>query len=471
MLGSVVHGVKLRNVAFFKDFSEDSLNNIAAITSEQTFPPNTAVFREGDYGDALYIVKCGRVAIKKRDRHGASVIIATYSEGEVIGDMALIDDQPRSASLMTLEETTFYIIQGSHFQLFLYGQRDVTRSTLMLLTQRIRKANERLIFNALDDHPDMVILTDQNFLVSHVNKEAQQKFGISADLSEDSWVLASLKVLLGKIQKQAPEFVPMTWILLKPERLYLGVHVSPMETETGAIFGYLLEFRDVTRDRDRARRNLEVASFIVHRISALAEHINTSSATAMCQNKEPDLARAISEEALLHQIDKLVAFTDMEAGPLRIDRDLADPETILKKIGESRFSLAKLKQQTLDFHFKFGEARISADTELLGKLFSLLIDNAIRYSPSGATISIGTFQTPAGGFCCHIDNPIVGTLNEHDCEKFFDLGKQLDEFEDRSISEFGLDLPLARHIVEAHHGKIHIEPNLVDRFSIVVEIP
>lgn len=471
MTNCVLPSVKLRNVAFFKDFSENSLESIAAITSERTFPPQTAVFHEGDFGDALYIVKSGQVAIKKKDRHGGSVIIATYNEGEVIGDMALIDEQPRSASLVTLEETTFYIIQGSHFQLFLYGQRDVTRSTLFLLTQRIRKANEKLIYNALDDHPDMVILIDLDFQISHINKEAQMKFGITANSFKDSRVLASLKVLLGKIKKQAPTFTTMTWILFKPEKLYLGVHVSPMETETGTIFGYLLELRDVTRDRDRARRNLEVASFIIHRISNLVTQMNSSTLSALRNTESPGLDRAITEETLVHQVDKLVAFTDMEAGPLRIDRDMANPETILKKIGTNHRSLTELKQQKLDFNFEFGGTQINADQEWLEKLFSILIDNAIRYSSHGSTIKIGTFRTDTDGFYCRIENPIVRTLNKNDCEKFFDLSKQLDDFERGAISELGLDLPLARHIVEAHHGKIQIEPNLQGRFSVVVEIP
>lgn len=118
MPGTAVPDKRLKNCAFFKDFTEDSLKSIAAITSERTFPAHTAVFQEGDFGDSLYIVKKGRVAIQKKDRYGIPVNIAVYGEGEVIGDMALIDEQPRSATLMTLEKTTFYVIQGSHFQLF-----------------------------------------------------------------------------------------------------------------------------------------------------------------------------------------------------------------------------------------------------------------------------------------------------------------------------------------------------------------
>lgn len=471
MPGTAVPDKKLKNCAFFKDFSEDSLKSIAAITSERTFPAHTAVFQEGDYGDSLYIIKKGRVAIQKKDRYGLAVNIAVYGEGEVIGDMALIDEQPRSATLMTLEKTTFYVIQGSHFQLFLYGQREVTRSTLYLLSQRIRNANEKLIFNALDDHPDMVLLVDKDFRITHINKEAQIKLGISMEHGSDGNVVSSLRILLGKLQTHGSAFQRLTWILFKPERLYLSVHLSPMETENGDVFGYLIELRDITVDRNRARRNLEVASFISHKIAGLVSEIKLKPVNGGSLTPNPDLDRALTIETLLRQIDKLVAFTDLEAGPLRIDPDLIDPEGIIRKVAAELRVICDMKQQKFDLNFEFGGTKISADEEWLEKLFSFLIDNAIRYSEPGETIKIGTFKSPSGSFVCRIENPTTGVLKESECGKFFDLSAQLDEFEKQKISEFGLDLPLARHIVEAHHGRIQVEPNLTNRFAVLLEIP
>jgi signal transduction histidine kinase len=471
MPGTAVPDKRLKNCAFFKDFTEDSLKSIAAITSERTFPAHTAVFQEGDFGDSLYIVKKGRVAIQKKDRYGIPVNIAVYGEGEVIGDMALIDEQPRSATLMTLEKTTFYVIQGSHFQLFLYGQREVTRSTLYLLSQRIRNANEKLIFNALDDHPDMVLLVDKNFRITHINKEAQNKLGISHEHTGNGHVISSLKILLGKLQSHGSAFQRLTWILFKPDRLYLSVHFSPMETESGDVFGYLIELRDITVDRNRARRHLEVASFISHKIASLISEIKLKPGNGEAMSHEPELKRALTVETLLRQIDKLVAFTDLEAGPLRIDPEPIDPESILRKVLAELRVLCDMKQQNFNLQFEFGGAKISADEEWLEKLFSFLIDNAIRYSEPGETIKIGTFQSPSGSFVCRIENPTTGILKESECGKFFDLSVQLDEFEKQKISEFGLDLPLARHIVEAHHGKIQVEPNLANRFCVLLEIP
>ncbi|MEW6713300.1 MAG: cyclic nucleotide-binding domain-containing protein, partial [Candidatus Riflebacteria bacterium] len=384
MPGTAVTEKKLKNCVFFKDFSEDSLKSIAAITTEKTFPANTAVFREGDIGDSLYIVKSGRVAIQKKDRYGVPVNIAVYGEGEVIGDMALIDEQPRSATLMTLEKTTFYVIQGSHFQLFLYGQREVTRSTLYLLSQRIRSANEKLIFNALDDHPDMVLLVDKNFRITHVNKEAQKRLGVTADLAGNDHVISCLKVLLAKIKTKGSCFQPMTWILFKPQRLYFGVHVSPMETEGGTLFGYLIELRDITLDRNRTRRNLEITSFISHKIAGLLSEIKLKPGNGNGHDHEPELKRALSIETLLRQVDKLVAFTDLEAGPLRIDPEQVDPECILKKVCAELRILSDMKQQSLELMLEFGGKKISADGEWLEKLFSFLIDNAIRYSMPGS---------------------------------------------------------------------------------------
>ena len=459
----------LRQVAFFKDFSEEALSSIAAITNEKAFPAHSMIFREGDSGDALYIIKTGQVAIQKRSRHDTDVVLATYGTGEVIGDMSLIDDQPRSASLLTLVPTTCYIIEGSHFQFFLYSHREVTRSTLSLLTQRLRRANERMLISALDDHPDMVILTNDQFQITEINKQAQLLLHINPHQPIDSGILGKLKVLLGKLRSQAPNFVPLPWILMKPERLYLWVHVNPLKNDQGSIFGYLIELRDVTQDRAKSRRSLEIASFIIHRLPGLVDGLRQVPLPTESPQGGEDKRDSFVQE-IHRQVDKLVAFTDLEAGPLRIDRDDIKPEGIIEKMVIRYRPKAERKKQTIDLHAGYGTGEIAGDRDRLEKLMAILIDNAITYTDSGLSITISTFKATTGKFGCRIQNPFVGTLNADDCSRFFDIGRQLDEFEQMALPDYGLDLPLAKHIVEAHHGTILIEPDLPQLFSIVFEI-
>lgn len=459
----------LRQVAFFRDFDAEALKSIAAITGEKSVPAQTLVFREGEAGDALYIIKSGTVAIRKRSRHETEITLATYGAGEVIGDMSLIDDQPRSASLLTLEDTTLYVIEGSHFQFFLYSHREVTRSTLALLTQRLRRANERMLISALDDHPDMVILTDDQFRITDINKAAQQMLHIVPGRPIDSGTIGKLKVLLGKLRAKAPQFVPLPWILLKPERLYLWIHVNPLKNDQGSVFGYLVELRDVTQDRSRSRRSLEIASFIIQRLPGLVEKLQASEKTSD-ESAVTEKQQQMLLDALHRQVDKLVAFTELEAGALRIDRDDVHPDDLVRQKIETFQGRAVRKAQVIESELNFGTGLIQGDRDWLNKLLTILLDNAVTYSEAGATITVKTYRTDNNCFGCRIRNPYAGTLSADDCDRLFNVGRQLDEFEQMAIPDYGLDLPLARHIVAAHHGTIEIEPDVPGMFSVVMEL-
>lgn len=460
---------RLRKVPFFQSFSDEAMREIAAITSEQVFPSRTEIFREGDRGDALYVIKSGRATICKRNRVGVDVVIATLTEGAIIGDMALIDQQPRSATLNTIFPTTFYIIKEADFQRLLYSHREVTKGTLVLLTDRVRRANEKLIDFALDSHPDMVILTDTDYRVTDINRQAQLLLKIDPEKNLSNGLVGKLQCLLEKVRIQAQERNPFFMILMKPEKLFLWVHVNPLKNHQGFLQGYLIELRDITQARDSSRRSLEIASFIIHRLPLLIEKMKTQG------TPDVEIAGLLPEQSGLHrelnrQVNKLIAFTDLEAGPLRIQRsDLNPDELVSEIINFHQFVMAE-KQQSLDCHLEFGEGKIFADEDWLRKLFTILLSNAITYSVEGSVIAIHTSQPQPGRFRCRIQNPTDFAVSEENARRFFDIAKQLEDFESLRTTDFGLELPLARHIIEAHNGRITIEPGLENLFSVVFEL-
>jgi CRP-like cAMP-binding protein len=134
----------LRGVGLFRSLNDKTLLDVSAITIEQTFPGNTTVFKQGDKGDALYIVKTGKVNILVRTSSGVDSVLATLGKGAVIGDMAIIDEQPRSASVATVQETTFLIITKEDFRRLLSDSPEVGFSILKLTTERLRTTNAHL---------------------------------------------------------------------------------------------------------------------------------------------------------------------------------------------------------------------------------------------------------------------------------------------------------------------------------------
>ncbi|MGM0598489.1 MAG: methyl-accepting chemotaxis protein [Candidatus Rifleibacteriota bacterium] len=134
----------LRQVSLFSSLSDKALLDLSAITIEQTVPAKTTVFKEGDKGDALYIVKSGKINILKRNSAGVDSVLVSLSKGAVIGDMAIIDEQPRSASIATVQETTFLIITKDDFRQLLADVPEISFQILKLTTGRLRKTNVHL---------------------------------------------------------------------------------------------------------------------------------------------------------------------------------------------------------------------------------------------------------------------------------------------------------------------------------------
>ncbi len=134
----------LRQVSLFRSLSDKALLDLSAITIEQLIPPKTIVFKEGDKGDALYIVKSGKVNILKRNNSGIDSVLVSLGKGAVIGDMAIIDEQPRSASVQTIQESAFLIITKDDFRSLLSEIPEISFQILKLTTERLRATNIHL---------------------------------------------------------------------------------------------------------------------------------------------------------------------------------------------------------------------------------------------------------------------------------------------------------------------------------------
>jgi CRP-like cAMP-binding protein len=134
----------LQQVGLFKSLSEKALLDLAAVTIEQMFPAKTTVFKEGDKGDALYIVKSGKINVLKRNSAGIDSVLVTLGKGAVIGDMAIIDEQPRSASIATVQDCSFLILTKDDFRNLLANVPEIAFQILKLTTERLRATNVHL---------------------------------------------------------------------------------------------------------------------------------------------------------------------------------------------------------------------------------------------------------------------------------------------------------------------------------------
>lgn len=128
----------LKKVALFSALDEKALEAIAQHAVNRTYPKNSVVINEGDNSDSLYIILSGKVKAYLSDENGKEIIIGIQQPGDYFGELALIDEEPRAASIMTLEKSSFSVISKSSFHQYLLGHPDVALMLLRDLARRLR---------------------------------------------------------------------------------------------------------------------------------------------------------------------------------------------------------------------------------------------------------------------------------------------------------------------------------------------
>src|SRR5512145_2113044 len=106
----------LRRVPLFSDLAEPELSRFADVTREREYPRNSVILFEDDPGDALYIVSTGQVKVVLIGEDGREVILSVLGEGEFFGEMALIDDEPRSAHVIAMEDSQLLVLRREDFE-------------------------------------------------------------------------------------------------------------------------------------------------------------------------------------------------------------------------------------------------------------------------------------------------------------------------------------------------------------------
>jgi CRP/FNR family transcriptional regulator, cyclic AMP receptor protein len=102
------------------------------------------VFREGDTSDTCYVVRTGRVRALREHTDGRIITLATFAPGDIFGELAMFEDERRSATVQALEETEAVAILGPDMRRLLRTHPDIAVKMLGALGRRLRETNERL---------------------------------------------------------------------------------------------------------------------------------------------------------------------------------------------------------------------------------------------------------------------------------------------------------------------------------------
>lgn len=140
-----------RGIPLFSSLTESDLATVSRHAVTKTFPKNAIIINEGDTTDSLYVILSGRVKAFLSDEQGREIILDIEGLGDYFGEIALLDEPPRSASVMTLESSRFSIISKNDFKKCLANDPDIAIALIKELTHRIRMLTDNVKGLALRD--------------------------------------------------------------------------------------------------------------------------------------------------------------------------------------------------------------------------------------------------------------------------------------------------------------------------------
>ena len=134
----------LRKVPLFESLQEGELRSFAELTRERTHPKGSVILFENDPGDSLFLVASGQVKVVLIGEDGREVILSVLGEGSFFGEMSLIDDFPRSAHVIAMEDSRLLTLRREDFQTRLRSSPDIAIALLRELSRRLRRADEKI---------------------------------------------------------------------------------------------------------------------------------------------------------------------------------------------------------------------------------------------------------------------------------------------------------------------------------------
>jgi CRP-like cAMP-binding protein len=134
----------LARVPVLSTLERPDLERIAALAVPRQFEPGQVVFREGDESDTCYIVRSGRARAVREHTGGRTITLASFGPGEFFGELALFEDERRSATVEAIEQTSVVAVLGPDMRRLMVEHPGISARLVIALGRRLRETNERL---------------------------------------------------------------------------------------------------------------------------------------------------------------------------------------------------------------------------------------------------------------------------------------------------------------------------------------
>lgn len=194
----------------FVGIDKDAARGLVSAMAQLDLPRGHVLFREGEQGDCLYVIRTGKVKLGRRSVDGRENLLSVLGPGEMFGELSLFDPGPRTATATAVSDVVLYEL--SHTELLGWLERfpTVARYLLGALAQRLRRTNEALADLVFSDVPGRVAkaLLD---LAERFGTEVPEGIRVSHDLTQEE-----LAQLVGasreSVNKALADFSARGWV-------------------------------------------------------------------------------------------------------------------------------------------------------------------------------------------------------------------------------------------------------------------
>jgi CRP-like cAMP-binding protein len=158
---------ELASISLFERLSKEALEKLHALTQRKKYPKGTAVFFQDDPSDSMYVVLSGSAKVYQTSEDGHERILKILKPGEVVGELAMLEGRPRSASVETLEPSELLSLSRKDFEAFGNAHPQVLWELLAEFAERLRRVNEDVLDMSFRDVPYRMLRVLSQLLDHH----------------------------------------------------------------------------------------------------------------------------------------------------------------------------------------------------------------------------------------------------------------------------------------------------------------
>jgi CRP-like cAMP-binding protein len=191
----------LGQVPVFETLAPEDLQHVAEVAVPRSFAAHQVIFREGDSSDTCYIVRSGHARAMREHVDGRTLALAHFGPGDIFGELAMFDDESRSATVETLDPVEAIALAGSDMRRLLRQHPDIAVKLVISLGRRLRDANERLARQSFQTVQSRVAV-----VLDGLVKQAQSEGATASDVLV-TITQADIAQLAGSSRESASRFL------------------------------------------------------------------------------------------------------------------------------------------------------------------------------------------------------------------------------------------------------------------------